>query len=384
MAKIGIIGGTFDPIHDGHIAIASSTFEQEGLDSVIFLPTGRPPHKRYDQLAPAADRLNMAALAIYGIDRFILSTIEMNDSSRISYTVETLARLRNIYPNDELRYIIGGDTVSQLVTWHRADELKEYCGFIAAPRPGEDAANIKTEAERAERLLGCSIILLTRCGPDISSTQAREAALSGAALQTPAPVRDYIQSHGLYGAALSASAKKLKASLSPGRFRHTLSVAAAAVRLAIAHEGDPVRAHLAGLLHDCAKGLDASALIRLIREGGMSLDNMELGMPSLLHAPAGAVLAKIQYGVNDSDVLSAIRWHTTGRRNMNLLDKIVYLADITEPLRGDIPGLTAVRDTALIDINEAVRLAAQCTAAHVLARGKRLHPRTSELSGAIK
>jgi predicted HD superfamily hydrolase involved in NAD metabolism len=138
------------------------------------------------------------------------------------------------------------------------------------------------------------------------------------------------------------------------------------------------------LLHDCAKGLDASSLIRLIREGGISLDNTELGMPSLLHAPAGAVLAKVQYGVNDPDVLSAIRWHTTGRRNMNLLDKIIYLADLTEPLRYEIPGLSAVRNAALNDINEAVRLAAQCTASNVLARGKRLHPRTNELSGAIK
>ena len=193
-------------------------------------------------------------------------------------------------------------------------------------------------------------------------------------------VAEYIAQHGLYQAPYSQMTTMLKKSLSEYRLKHTLSVAETAVWLANRFGVDPYQAHLAGMLHDCAKGMDAPTLLQLIRNGGISADDLELSMPALLHAPAGAALARMQYHVSDQSVLSAIRWHTTGRRNMTPLEKVVYLADMIEPGRTPYPGLEELRKCARVNLDEAVHMAAAQSAAYVAGRGKKLHPRTMELA----
>ena len=226
------------------------------------------------------------------------------------------------------------------------------------------------------------MLLTEGYGPEISSTEIREKLGRGEPVgEALCPsVCDYIAHHGLYGHEYSQMARRLQQTLSEYRFRHTLSVAETALWLAFRHGVDPVQAHLAGMLHDCAKGMDAPTLLHLIKTGGVSADELELSMPALLHAPAGAVLARTQYHVNNPQVLSAIRWHTTGRRNMTPLEKVVYLADMIEPTRAYFPGLEKIRALAPDDLTGAVRLAASLSAAYVAKRGKKLHPRTIELA----
>ncbi|NLG24720.1 MAG: nicotinate (nicotinamide) nucleotide adenylyltransferase, partial [Clostridiales bacterium] len=358
MARTGIMGGTFNPIHAGHLAIARMAMAYADLTSVVFLPSGQPPHKPAGELASADDRMNMVALSIWGTPGFQLSAAEV-DRPGTTYTVDTLMAFRQARPDDRIYYVIGGDTLPMLPTWKQSDQLMKYCGVIVAPRRGYQCAALRAQADAINRHLGVEIAVMDQCGPDISSTEVRAAAARGENLSALTPCADYIGAHRLYGAPDSPMAAQLRAALSPSRFLHTISVAVTAVRLAIDHGVDPAKAHLAGMLHDCAKGLDAFQLMRLIRLGGISLDEMEMGMPALLHAPAGVVLARRDYGVTDPEVLSAIRWHTTGRRMMTDLEKVVYLADLIEPTRPNASAIEGLRNLAKVDLDAAVRMAAR-------------------------
>ncbi len=383
MLKLGIMGGTFNPVHEGHLMIARVAMKAAQLDEVIFLPSGQPPHKQSVSLASPISRLNMTILAVQGQKEFSVSDMEVLRLGT-TYTVDTLEQMKQVHSLAQLYYIIGGDTLFQMETWRSAEKVFSMLeGVVVIPRPGIDCTVLDSKAQSLSVKLGLkNYVIAEECGPDISSTDVRrkiEAGESTAGL-LPASVSDYIAAHGLYGAAYSQTVMHLKHTLSEYRFRHTLSVAETAVWLAYRVGVDPFQAHLAGLLHDCARNMDAPTLLRLIKSGGISADELELSMPALLHAPAGAALARTQYHVSDPAVLSAIRWHTTGRRNMTALEKVVYLADMIEPERTAYPGLEELRKSALGDLDEAVHMAAAQNAAYVAERGKKLHPRTTELA----
>ena len=379
MRKIGILGGTFDPIHAGHLSIARTACRESKLDQVLLLPDGMPPHKK--ELTAARARLNMTILAAREDPALQTCDLEV-EREGTTYTIDTLRQMRQLYPEDSLFYIIGGDTLFQLPTWHEAEHLHEVCTMIAVPRMGDERQALLDQVARLRETLGLEILLTREYGPEISSTAIRERLSRRETVEEMIPecVLDYISTHGLYAQPYSQMARQLKDTLSDYRFRHTLSVAETALWLAFRHGVDPQMAHLAGMLHDCAKGMDAPTLLHLIKTGGVSADELELSMPALLHAPAGAVLARTQYHVNNPAVLAAIRWHTTGRRNMTPLEKVVYLADMIEPTRAYFPGLEQIRALAPVELDAAVRLAASLSAAYVAKRGKKLHPRTIELA----
>lgn len=383
MQRVGIMGGTFNPIHKGHLMIARAAQNAACLDRVIFLPSGQPPHKQNFMLASAISRLNMAILSVYGQKGFSVSDIEVFRPG-ITYTVDTLQTFAEQYKNAELHYIVGGDTLFQIRTWKNPEQVAALLkGSVVVPRPGDDMDALRRESKRLHSDIGLNIVISEQYGPNISSTELRKRIASKQSTDDmiPPPALDYIATHGLYQTPYSQMTLQLKRTLSDYRLRHTLSVSETAVWLANLFGVDPFQAHLAGMLHDCAKGMDAPTLLQLIRTGGVSADELELSMPALLHAPAGAALARTNYHVSDQNVLSAIRWHTTGRKNMTMLEKVVYLADMIEPCRAPHPGLDELRICARNDLDEAVRMAAALSAAYVSGRGKKIHPRTIELAG---
>ncbi len=148
--------------------------------------------------------------------------------------------------------------------------------------------------------------------------------------------------------------EKLKATLGEHRYEHTLGVSYTAVCLAMKYGADLHRTELAGLLHDCAKYLKGSELSAYCRKYHIDISRTEDANPSLLHAKFGAFLAEHVYGVTDPDILQAITYHTTGKPNMTLLDKIVFVADYIEPGLDKAPNLTAIRLMAFNDLNCAV------------------------------
>lgn len=198
--KLGVIGGTFDPIHIGHLQLAQSVYEHMGLEKVLFVPAYIAPHKLGQRFAPAEDRYEMTRLAVQDKPHFNLTDMELRRSG-VSYTIDTVKELKTLYTDCELFFIIGEDTVTQLHTWHRVRELLQMVTFVAAGRPGYDGV-----MELVEKNLGVAavkkIILLDTPEYDVSSTKIREYLRCGKALTglVPSAVESYIRQRGLYGA----------------------------------------------------------------------------------------------------------------------------------------------------------------------------------------
>lgn len=169
----------------------------------------------------------------------------------------------------------------------------------------------------------------------------------------------------------------LKSNLKESRFKHSLSVRDTAVKLAEKYDADVEKARLAGLVHDCAKNLKSSEIIDICTEAGYNLNEVEICNPEILHGLAGSIIAKNKMGIVDEDVLSAVRFHTTGKKNMTLLEKLIYIADYVEPLR-DFPGVDELRKTINKNLDEAMLLSFDQTIKYVMKRGMLIHLDTVE------
>lgn len=160
------------------------------------------------------------------------------------------------------------------------------------------------------------------------------------------------------------------------RFSHTLGVEFTAAALAMRYQTDLFAAQTAGLLHDCAKCLTDEKLLHICEKHGIPVSEVERRNPFLLHAKAGEYLAREKYGVSDPDILSAIRFHTTGRENMSLLEKIIFIADYIEPGRDQAPELPEIRKLAFTEPDEAVLRILEGTLAHIRKKGCEADPAT--------
>lgn len=196
MKKIGIMGGTFDPIHYGHIITASKVKKSFGLDEVIFVPSGNPPHKKERSITPAEHRLNMVKEAIKGIRGFSVSTMEI-DRKGYSYALDTVNEFYRIYGEDtNLYFITGADAIAEIATWYRADELMQKCRFIASARPGYlfDEEHAIAEAYKSR------IVLFPETNIAISSSDIRKRIGKGKSVTSmlPEEVERYIKEQHLY------------------------------------------------------------------------------------------------------------------------------------------------------------------------------------------
>ena len=196
--RLGVLGGTFDPMHNGHLATAEAAIECAELDEVVFVPTGTPPH-RPPAVATAAQRLEMSRLAIAGDSRFAVSDVEVNRTGP-SYTIDTLLALRNANPHAELFLILGWDAAALFRTWHRPEEVSALARIVVVPRPGR-------RPPTAEDLVGAGfnrgrVILCERATPAISASDIRTAMREGRSVSdlVPEQVERYIATGHLYGA----------------------------------------------------------------------------------------------------------------------------------------------------------------------------------------
>lgn len=165
---------------------------------------------------------------------------------------------------------------------------------------------------------------------------------------------------------------KLKQTLKENRYNHTIGVMETAKKLAQIYGEDENKAEIAGLLHDCAREIRGEKLFELCEKYHIPVDDVSKAQPELLHGPLGAKLAEEVFGINDADILNAIYYHTTGRKNMSMIEKIIYIADVIEPLR-DFEGVEEIRKEAMIDIDRAILLALDGSIRYVLSKGEMLH-----------
>jgi len=165
---------------------------------------------------------------------------------------------------------------------------------------------------------------------------------------------------------------KLKTMLDFKRYEHSLGVQKTAVEIAQRHGADIEKASIAGILHDCAKGFSDEKLLKSAELAGIEVNDVERRSPQLLHGPVGAYIAQVEFGVEDADILHAIRYHTTGCENMSLLDKIIYVADYIEPCR-NFPGVDELRKTTFGNLDKGVIMALDNTLKYVIERGQLIH-----------
>ncbi|MDW8207385.1 MAG: nicotinate-nucleotide adenylyltransferase [Chloroherpetonaceae bacterium] len=194
--RLGIMGGTFDPIHYGHLFIAEEARTHFRLNHVLFVPNGHPPHKKSYPVTPARHRYAMSLIATHSNAAFSCSPVEM-DRPGPCYTADTLALIRQQYPEAELFYITGIDAVADILTWNRHDAVIQMATFIAATRPGFDPAALR---ERLPMDYLARILVLGSTALNISSTDLRRRVASNLSIRylTPDGVMEYIYKHHLY------------------------------------------------------------------------------------------------------------------------------------------------------------------------------------------
>jgi len=197
--KIGIMGGTFNPIHYGHLIVAEDVREKCCLDKVLFIPSGQPPHKPDSEVISAEHRYEMVRLAVESNPFFEASQIEV-ERSGLTYSINTLQELKQIYKDASIYFIIGADVVGELVTWKEYERVFKMCEFIAVLRPGYDNSAFESAVEFNERNLGARIWKVQSRLVDISSTDIRERCKRRKSIKylVPGKVEDYINAHGLY------------------------------------------------------------------------------------------------------------------------------------------------------------------------------------------
>lgn len=199
-SRIGIMGGTFDPIHYGHLAAAEAARVEFGLCKVIFMPAGNPPHKQSQKISDAEHRYRMTALATSSNSGFEVSRLEV-DKAGITYTFDTMEELRSIYGEaPEIYFITGADAVLELLTWYKIGELLTLCKFIAVTRPGFDICKLEQKIAEITSKYDGEIICLEVPLLEISSTDIRERIKNGKPVKylLPEEVEAYIHKNGLY------------------------------------------------------------------------------------------------------------------------------------------------------------------------------------------
>lgn len=396
--KIGIYGGSFDPVHNGHIAMIRSALKSGFIDCVIVIPSVRNSFKLYTNKLPPPYRLYMMKETVegLGLKNCYVCDVEY-DIDGVSYTAVVLAKLtsdeyiseflisngikrKKAEEHHEFFWIMGSDTLGTFETWYKPGEILNYVSLLAAVRPGDDTDVEKTKAS-IKKNLGGKVEIFRLDGVDCSSSGI---TTSGDYSQVPEPAVEFIKRHALYTEntkleGVSGEARKqffevavwMYHYLGGKRLLHTLNVGYLSAHLADVFGCDKDKALIAGALHDCAKELPIEQQLELAKKYSGDLFTEK----KLLHSPAGATFAKEQLGIEDKEILDAICYHTTGKGDMSTLEKIVYLADKIEPAR-NYTDLTPIREAAEKDLEGAMRMTAAAVRDKFVSQGRDIHPMT--------
>ncbi|MBR5804611.1 MAG: nicotinate-nucleotide adenylyltransferase [Clostridia bacterium] len=358
--RIGIFGGSFDPIHSAHLDIAEQVIGELHLDKLIIMVAGISPNKPASEAAPAEMRLEMARIAagsIPGLEVCDWETVREG----VTYFADTLDSLEAEYPGAEFFLIIGSDKVSGLRDWYRFEDIAARVKIAVVCRKGSDKADLTEEQAEGLQFLPIS-------ARDISSTEIRRRLAAGRPItgMVPQDVEDYIYEQGIYFPRdIREIQQKCKAALTPDRYSHVCRVMEQAADYAERFGVNPEKARLAALLHDCAKCMD--------KEEQFALSGEQEYIPAILHAPAGAVLAETEYGITDPEILQAIRLHCTGDEGMSDLDMLIFLADMTEHGRS-FPSVNEIRDAVWQSLEHGMLVALIYEDRYLKQKNAAIHP----------
>jgi nicotinate-nucleotide adenylyltransferase len=343
--RLAIFGGSYNPVHLGHLFIADAVLESLHYDRIVLIPAYRSPFKlaAKDMESTGQDRLEMLAASIAGDPRLTVDDCEIRREG-ISHTVDTVKDIiRRYAPSGRLGLVIGDDLITDFPQWHNSEEILELADIIIARRRASD--------------FSCEFphILITNETMDISSQMVRQRIQEGGAWRylVPAAARTIIEDRRLYtgldaaGESPQKTIIRLEEAVREGlnleRYLHSRHTAILAADLCGRFGIDPQQGYLAGIAHDLGKHLEDDELLALAKSDGRPISKLEKKKPSLLHGRATAVLLKKRYNIQNEDILEAVAMHTEGCEGMCPLAKIVYIADKVEFSREKVdPNLRAL------------------------------------------
>jgi nicotinate-nucleotide adenylyltransferase len=335
--RLAVLGGSFNPIHLGHLFLADAVISELRYDRVVLVPAFISPFKPSSAETEnnARERLEMTAASIAGDPRLSVDDCEIRRGG-VSYTVDTLEDIiRRYAPEGKLGLIIGDDLAEEFPQWHKSGEILEMADIIIARRRHSQTLNIPFPC-----------IQISNEVMEISSGTIREKIAANTAWRCliPSAARNIIEEQGLYGCGVQ-SVKKLilrvedaaREDLNRERFLHSRNTALMTWdlcrRFGATYNLDPQLGYLAGLAHDLGKPLSDKELVKVIKNDNGKISPLEREKLSLLHGRASAILLRDYFDVHDPAVLEAVALHTVGGKNMGPLAKMVYIADKMEVSR---------------------------------------------------
>ena len=384
MERIGIYGGTFNPPHTGHIQAARYAVQALGLSKLLMIPSCQPPHKELAEGAVCPEqRLAMLRLCLEGEEQIQACDLEVSRGGR-SYTWQTVEQLRKQYPDGELVLCVGSDMFAIFRQWREYDRILKNASLAVFCRGTKGEKEMIARESQAFQNEGATVYVLENPVVNISSTDLRRLLVFRCADPFLVPaVGDYICRNGLYGTAedyrnlpMERLEQVVVSLLNPNRVRHVLGCRDTAAELARVWGADETDAARAGLLHDVTKALDGPLQLTLCSQYGIILDEFSHNNPKTLHALTGSLVAERIFGENQA-VVDAIESHTTGKGNMNTLEKIIYVADYMEPNR-DFPGVEELRSLAYTDLDKALKLGLEMTLSMLKTQGREISPGSCE------
>lgn len=309
--KTIIFGGSFDPIHNGHIELAKTALKAINADRVVFMLAKNPRWK--ENVTPDIHRLNMLNIALKEYNNFEVSRIELELENEVTYTYETMLRFPKS-EDEEIFFLIGYDQLDKLDKWYKIDELSKLVRFICIKRPNYHLDN--------QNSIKYNCIIIDEEVSNMSSTSFRKLI----DVDVPKEVLNYVVDNNLY------FIPKIKSYISEKRFIHTISVASLAYHMAINNNISPSKAYIAGLLHDIGKYVEITIQKSIAEK--YELNYYQLLPSELYHQYTSVEIAVNDFNINDDEILGAIQYHATGRPNMSKLAKIIYCSDKIDPSRG--------------------------------------------------
>ncbi len=355
--RIAVYGGSFNPPHPAHVRAARLAYAALAPDKLLVIPAADPPHKALAAGSPTPEeRFELTKLAFRDFPEAETSDMELRRGGE-SYTSDTVEELAREYSGAELWLVIGTDMLTSFERWHEFRSILAGAALAVLPRNEGELPEIERCAARFEALYGARVRIIDAAPLPMSSSEMRDMlvarrgadVLDGEVYARIIRLRDY-------GAKpqLDWLRERAYAYLKPKRIPHVAGCEQEASKLALRWGEDPGDAAEAGILHDITKKLSMDEQLILAEKYGIVFDKFERENIKLTHAITGAALSKELFGVPER-IYSAIRWHTTGRADMTLLEKIIYIADYIEPTR-DFEGVERLRQLAYEDIDSAMAL----------------------------
>ena len=372
--KIGIFGGSFDPVHKEHVRLAEEAVKSLELDKIVIMPARTPPHKKGKTLSLAKHRLKMCENAFSSLPQAVISDYEIK-SGGTSYTYVTCEHFKNLQPNAELFWLVGTDMLRDFPTWKNPKQILQNVKLAVCAR-AETGDWLAAEQKLFLEKFGCEFAVVPYNGKDVSSTQIR--VLAGAGMRITEFVGEknaaYIKENALYEI---PNAKEALALENEKRRAHSLRVALCAAKKAPALGIPEEKAVAAALFHDCAKNLPMSSPYL----NGFVCEKEWGSVPdAVLHQFTGAYVAERAFGVTDEEILNAVRYHTSGREGMSELEKLIFLADMVEEERS-FDGVERLRELFWAKkgdgaLDECLKEALRQTVAYLQKKGAEIYPLT--------